>query len=123
VEEYPKHGRGGQGVRTFNIEKRGELVTARMVDPEHELILISESGIVLRTPVNRISLQGRSTQGVRLMDVGDNDKVAAVAVIDMSKEYAVEELPTGAQQLELEIVNGKKPRAKRGSNNGRGKAK
>jgi DNA gyrase subunit A len=94
------------------------LVAARVVDPEHELICISEGGIMLRTPVNRISLQGRSTQGVRLMDVGDDDKVAAVAIIDMSKEYAVEDLPTGAE-AEPE-ANGAKPAARRGSN-GRGK--
>ena len=89
MDDYPQHGRGGQGVITFKTHpKSGDLVTARMVDPEHELILISEGGIILRTPVKHISLQGRPTQGVKLMDVGDDDRVAAVAVIDMRKEYA-----------------------------------
>jgi DNA gyrase subunit A len=100
VEEYPQHGRGGQGVITFKTipNKTGDLVTAHMVDPEHELIFISEGGIILRTPVKHISLQGRPTQGVNLMDVGSDDKVAAVAVIDMRKEYADADaaLPTGA---------------------------
>jgi DNA gyrase subunit A len=97
VDDYPRHGRGGQGVITFKTHaKSGELVAARIVDAEHELILISEGGIILRTPVAHISLQGRSTQGVRLMDVGDDDRVAAVAVIDMSKEYDTLPLPVGA---------------------------
>ena len=99
VDDYPRHGRGGQGVITFKTHaKSGELVTARIVDPEHELILISEGGIILRTPVAHISLQGRSTQGVRLMDVGDDDRVAAVAVIDMSKEYDTLPLPDRRQR-------------------------
>ncbi|HEV8575397.1 MAG TPA: DNA gyrase subunit A [Dehalococcoidia bacterium] len=97
VDEYPLHGRGGQGVRTFKTNpKTGELMAARMVDPTHELILISEGGIVLRTPVEHISRQLRSTQGVTLMDV-EGDRVAAVAVIDMERDYGTpEELPTGA---------------------------
>jgi hypothetical protein len=84
-------------VITFKTHaKSGELVAARIVNPEQELILISEGGIILRTPVAHISLQGRSTQGVRLMDVGEDDRVAAVAVIDMSKEYDTLPLPIGA---------------------------
>ncbi len=99
VEDYPLQGRGGSGVRTFKtIPKTGELIAARMVDAEHELMLISQDGTVLRTPVAHISLQGRSTQGVTLMDVHDDDRVAAVAVVDMSKDFsAIEALPTGAE--------------------------
>ena len=98
VEEYPLHGRGGQGVRTFKTNpKTGELIAARVVDPSHELMLISEGGIVLRTPVEHISLQLRSTQGVTIHDV-EGDRVAAVAVIDMDREYEApaDALPTGA---------------------------
>jgi DNA gyrase subunit A len=90
-DEYPRHGRGGQGVITFKTNPRtGELVAGRMVDPEHELILIAEDGIILRTPVAHISLQGRSTQGVKLMDVGRGNRVAAVAVIDMRRDFSAE---------------------------------
>jgi DNA gyrase subunit A len=97
LDDYPTHGRGGQGVITFKVhDKSGDLVTARMVDPEHEVIMVSEGGIILRTPVKHISQQGRPTQGVKLMNVGDDDKVAAVAVIDMRKEYDSQPLPTGA---------------------------
>jgi DNA gyrase subunit A len=109
VDEYPVHGRGGSGVRTFNTNpKTGELMAARMVDPSHELMLIAEDGIVLRTPVEHISRQGRSTQGVTLMDTDrDNrdNKIAAVAVIDMERDFGTSEaLPTGATVAGEEIA-------------------
>ncbi|MCH8200516.1 MAG: DNA gyrase subunit A [Chloroflexi bacterium] len=103
VEEYPRHNRGGQGVITFKTHKKsGPLVHARAVDPEHELMMISENGIMLRTPVMHISKQGRPTQGVKLMDVGDDDRVAAIAIVDMRRDYleAGDDLPTGAEQGE-----------------------
>jgi DNA gyrase subunit A len=123
--EYPRHGRGGQGVITFKTHpKSGELVAARVVDPEHELIVIRESGMILRTPVRHISLQGRPTQGVKVVDVEDDDRVAGVAVIDMGREFSSEPLPTGA--LIGDGGNGAKaPKASRGgggSTNGRGKS-
>jgi DNA gyrase subunit A len=120
VEDYPLQGRGGSGVRTFKtIPKTGELIAARMVDAEHELVLISQDGTVLRTPVAHISLQGRSTQGVTLMDVHDDDRVAAIAVVDMSRDFsAIEALPTGAEVKE-EPEGGKKPRRSR-KNSGNG---
>jgi DNA gyrase subunit A len=118
TDDYPLQGRGGQGVITFKTNpKTGELVTARTVDPEHELMLISEGGIILRTPVKHISQQGRSTQGVKLMDVGDDDRVAAVAVVDMRREFSdTESLPTGA------VVKGAEPgpeKKGRGAKNGK----
>jgi DNA gyrase subunit A len=122
VDEYPKHGRGGQGVITFKVhDKSGDLVAARMVDPEHELIMVSEGGIILRTAVKHISQQGRPTQGVKLMNVGDDDRVAAVAVIDMRKEYDSGALPTGASETngDLPVKKAKAARASGRSGNGR----
>jgi len=85
-EEYPTHGRGGQGVRTFNVDdKRGQLVAARMVNSKQELMIISEVGIVLRTPMDSIASQGRATMGVTLMDVGPRDAVAAIASIELAE--------------------------------------
>ena len=73
-------------------------------------MMISENGIMLRTPVAHISKQGRPTQGVKLMDVGDDDRVAAIAIVDMRRDYseAGDDLPTGADQGE----NGEEPQAK-----------
>jgi DNA gyrase subunit A len=120
MDDYPIHGRGGQGVITFKTHsKSGELVTARMVDPDHEVIFISEAGIVLRTPVAHISLQGRPTQGVKLMDV-EGDKVAAVAVIDMRKEYDTLPLPVGANGEEE--TNGSSAKTKDGAKKSKAEA-
>ncbi len=85
-DDYPKHSRGGQGVITHNVTDRtGRVVSARAVYPGHELIVMSESGIVMRTGVDSISTIGRAAQGVHVMGVGQGDRVACVATIDLSK--------------------------------------
>ena len=87
IEEYPTHHRGGAGVITFKVmDKTGPVVTARMVNDSQELIVISQNGIVLRTRMDGISVQGRSTQGVAIIDPGPGDAVGSVAVIDMMQE-------------------------------------
>jgi DNA gyrase subunit A len=85
VSEYPLQGRGGQGVKTFNItEKTGNVAACRMVHPDQELMLVSRDGVVIRTSVDTISLLGRVTQGVTVMRVGEGDQVAAIAAITLS---------------------------------------
>ncbi len=85
MSEYPRKGRGGQGVVTFRVTQRsGPLAVARAVDAEHEVILVSREGIVMRTRADLISQQGRGTQGVSVMNVDDQDAVASVAQIDLS---------------------------------------
>jgi DNA gyrase subunit A len=88
-QEYPPHSRGGQGVLTHNVTARtGRVVAARAVIGSHELMVMSESGIVMRTTVDSVSKVGRSTQGVHIMNVGQGDRVACVATIDLSKTPA-----------------------------------
>ena len=83
LDQYPVKGRGGQGVRTLNITpKTGNVAAVRMVAPNHELMLVSEDGILIRTKVDSISLLGRNTQGVTVMKVGENDRVASIANFD-----------------------------------------
>ncbi|MFN8585344.1 MAG: DNA gyrase subunit A [Dehalococcoidia bacterium] len=85
MEEYPRHGRGGQGVVTFRVTDRsGPLAVARAVNAEHEVILVSREGIVMRTRADQISQQGRGTQGVAVMNVDAQDAVASFAQIDLS---------------------------------------
>lgn len=83
LEEYRTQNRYGQGVRAMNLapERTGKIVSARVVGPGDEVTCISANGIMLRTAVDDISIQGRITQGVRVMDLRDNDVVASVAVI------------------------------------------
>ncbi|MCH8995221.1 MAG: DNA gyrase subunit A [Chloroflexi bacterium] len=86
-EEYPIHHRGGAGVITFKVlDKTGPVATARMVKDSQELIVISQDGIVLRTRMDGISIQGRSTQGVAVIGLSPGDAVASVAVIEMAQE-------------------------------------
>jgi len=89
VGDYPRQHRAGSGVRTFNlIEKAGDIAGARMVSLSQQAMIISAEGIVIRTPVKEqdprqgITIQGRSTQGVRLMRLGHSDKVVAIACFD-----------------------------------------
>ncbi len=87
--EYPRHSRGGQGVLTHNVTARtGRIVAARTVMPGYELILVSQSGIVIRTTTDTIAKVGRSTQGVHVMNVGQGDHVASVATVDINKPAA-----------------------------------
>ena len=113
VADYPLQGRGGQGVITFKItSKTGDLISARMVNPKQELVLISEGGIVLRTAVEEISVQGRPTQGVTLMDIEEGGSVAAVTVVDMESTHKGDTaLPTGVSAEPGAEVGGKKARA------------
>ena len=80
VSEYPEHKRGGQGVYTITMtEKKGNLVACRIVGPQHELMIMSNEGVMIRVKVKDISRLGRSTQGVRIMNMGDSDCVSAIA--------------------------------------------
>ena len=84
MEQYPRKGRGGRGMLTFRVSDRtGPLAVARPVRADQELILVSREGIVMRTRADLISQQGRSTQGVAVMSIGDDDALASIAQIDM----------------------------------------
>ncbi len=80
VEEYPSHHRGGQGVYTITVTaKKGLLSAMKIVEENDEIMIITEEGVVVRTPVSGVSQLGRSTQGVHVMNVAGKDKVSAVA--------------------------------------------
>jgi len=89
LEQYPRKGRGGSGVVTFKVSERsGPLVVAKVIRASQELILVSREGIVMRTRADQVSQQGRGTQGVAVMNVGDGDTVAALASIDLGASAA-----------------------------------
>ena len=80
LDEYRPQTRGGKGLKTYNIkEKTGPLVSAKVVDKEDEIMMISNCGTIIRLNVRDISEMGRNTQGVTLMKIKDNDEVVAVA--------------------------------------------
>jgi DNA gyrase subunit A len=79
IEDFPIHGRGGQGVIALQIsERNGRMVGALLVRPEDEIMLISSGGTLVRTPVNEISVQGRNTQGVRLIRVDEGERLVGL---------------------------------------------
>ncbi len=87
-EDYPRHHRGGGGVVTHQItDKTGLVVAARTVDEMQELMIISSSGIILRTRIDSISMVGRGTQGVHLMGVGPGDAVASISVFEVGQAH------------------------------------
>ena len=92
VEEYPSHHRGGQGVYTITMtEKKGQLSAMKIVDENDEIMIITEEGVVVRTPVSGVSQLGRSTQGVHVMNVSGKDKVSAVATSTTDEGKASDE--------------------------------
>ncbi|GHO87974.1 DNA gyrase subunit A [Dictyobacter formicarum] len=93
VEEYPRHNRGGSGIITSRVsEKTGPVATARVVtEQDSDLMIISASGVVIRTDVSTIKVSGRATQGVILMHVNKHDSIVAVATTNGKKPSEHEE--------------------------------
>ena len=82
LEDYRITNRGGKGVKTLNIsEKTGNLVAIKNVDDNNDLMIINKSGIVIRMSVEDLRVMGRATQGVRLINIKDDDSIAAVAKV------------------------------------------
>lgn len=82
LEDYRKTNRGGKGVKTINItEKTGELIALKDVTDDNDLMIINRSGITIRLAVSGIRIAGRSTQGVRLINIKDGDGIAAVCTV------------------------------------------
>ncbi len=86
VSDYRLISRGGVGVTNVKItEKNGKVVAIKSVQNENELLLITQNGIILRVPVNQISIVGRHTQGVRIIKLDSGDKVVSTAIVRESE--------------------------------------
>ncbi len=86
-EEYRKTSRGSKGVRTMNItDKTGKLVAMKNVTEDNDLLIITQSGMIIRMAVSDIAQSGRNTQGVKLINIRDNDSIASVSVVAKSEE-------------------------------------
>ncbi len=87
VDQYPIQNRGGMGVKTIQVTpKKGRLAGMKIVMPGHELMLISDEGVVIRVKAEDISQLGRSTQGVKVMNVAESDRVSAIARVSGKKK-------------------------------------
>jgi len=104
LEEFPGHGRGGQGVIALQTtERNGEAVAALQVQPQDELMLISSTGTLVRTPVADISVVGRNTQGVRLIRLGEGERLTGVeriAALESAEDVAAAVGASGAAMSE-----------------------
>ncbi|MDR0619534.1 MAG: DNA gyrase subunit A [Bacteroidales bacterium] len=90
VSEYRETNRGGKGVKTINItEKTGDLIAIEEVTDNDDLMIINKNGVIIRTPVSELRVQGRNTQGVKLIDLKGKDSIASVAKVE--KEEVLEE--------------------------------
>ena len=94
VEEYRITNRGGKGVKTINItEKTGNLVGIKSVTDKDDLMIITKNGIAIRLNVADLRLMGRATQGVRLINIQDDDAIAAVTQVEREDDEASETIP------------------------------
>ena len=87
VEEYRMTHRGSKGVKGLNItEKNGNIVSFKTVHDNEDLMIITNSGTIIRLPIEQVSSTGRVAQGVRLINLKDDQKVSTVAMIEKEKE-------------------------------------
>ena len=92
VDEYRTTRRGSKGVKTLNTtEKNGKIVSFKVVEEEQDLIIITDSGMVIRIPIDQIATMSRVTQGVRLISLKEDQKVTAVFNIEKEEMDSVEE--------------------------------
>src|SRR5207248_11160772 len=79
LSEYPRHHRGGKGVRTMRVtDKTGPIADLKVVEPDDRLLIITAGGIGIRTRVDEIRRIGRATEGVRVINLGPDDRVASI---------------------------------------------
>ncbi len=98
IDEYRQTSRGAKGVTTLKInEKTGNLVAIKSVTAQNDLMIITRSGLTIRLALSTINVQGRATQGVRLINIREGDSIAAVSVVAHEAEEEVSEVETGSE--------------------------
>ena len=91
LDEFTVQRRGGKGVRCYKInDKTGDVVGVKAVNDEHEIMIITTQGIIIRTPVNSISKLGRNTSGVKLINMAEDIMVASIAKVRETEKKADE---------------------------------
>ena len=106
LEEYRITNRGGKGVKTMNItDKTGQLVAIKDVVDGDDLMIINKSGILIRIAVDTLRVMGRATQGVRLINLRDNDEIAAVTKVKAEDIEEEEEFDENAENIENQDNN------------------
>lgn len=92
IDEYRKTNRGNKGVKTINVTtKTGSLVTVRAVNGDEDAMIVTDKGIIIRIALDHVGVYGRNTQGVKLINVADDETVTKVAVVARNEEEQSEE--------------------------------
>ncbi len=92
IDEYRLTHRGSKGVKALNVtEKNGAMIALKTVSGDEDLIIITDSGVLMRMSLEQVSTLKRATQGVRLINLKDNQKVATVALVEKAEETTEEE--------------------------------
>ncbi len=103
IDGYRITNRGGKGVKTINItEKTGYLIALKDVTENHDLMIITQFGNILRSSVSALRVMGRATQGVRLINLRENDIIASVACVEVSEDDVVAEAEAEEKRTEDE---------------------
>jgi DNA gyrase subunit A len=102
---YRKTHRGSKGVTTVKVTpKNGKLVVVRAVNGDEDLMVVTNAGIIIRTPLSEVKIAGRNTQGVKIINLEERQKVASISIVpheepsevnpeDVAEEEEVEETP------------------------------
>jgi len=107
IDGYRITNRGGKGVKTINVtEKTGTLIALKDVTDNHDLMIITQFGNILRSPVSALRVMGRATQGVRLINLKENDIIASVACVLVSEEEVDDKIISEENEI-IDEENGK----------------
>ena len=100
IKEYRKTKRGGKGVKTLTItDKNGTLVAMKAVNGDEDLIIVTNKGVIIRTPIQQISQTGRATQGVKLIRLTDEQLVSSVAIVEHEESDELQLVSEEAQKV------------------------
>ena len=101
IDEYRMTHRGSKGVKALNVtEKNGNIVAFKIINDDEDLMIITDSGIMIKLPLEQVSQTGRVAQGVKLINLKDNQKVSTIAVVAKTEE--LEELDSSEEVSEVE---------------------
>ena len=105
VDEYRMTHRGSKGVKGLNVtEKNGTIVEFKLVTGEEDLMIMTDSGIIIRLSLDQVSKTGRVAQGVKLINLKDNQKVSTIAILEKVEEEEVIESESTTETTE-EVIN------------------
>ena len=105
LDEYRITNRGGKGVKTINItEKTGKLISIQAVTDDNDLMIINRSGLTIRTLVSQISVSGRATQGVRVINLREGDSIASVTAVPRTEEEELAEAVEATLEAQTDVT-------------------